>query len=468
MKTYAKKQIPSRQTIPAKSRWSGIRNAEYRNDIRSILQPYRENEDQTSMNDHRAQEPTIGSSGSSKSKAYQGNIHRIAQRGVTGNFSAIPYLHQIQRSFGPSNDLSGVKAYTGRQAAAANQCIGSDAYTTGENIAFGVTPSLRTAAHEAAHVVQQRAGVQLSDGIGQPGDKYERHANQVADDVVAGRSAESYLDMYKNNENYQTIERFGSIQFWGKEHKDFTRKAIKTWNENNPKGTFMHIGEGIEDRMIKCSDDPDRTGRAYDRLIAGHIADERIYIDFILDTRKKRIEKYKKADKNEKKRMEDMANASRYPSEGPSHGEGKRPAYGSGGSEYNHKYMMSQINIANNFSKGHSDFITYLGAGQLGDAMHCAQDRGSHCEGNRYQGHDDIKDKLGLGDPHYDTDDTSLNTLGVKKASELSDQVLEEYAKLRSRHKDTMKDTMINALDKFSRGEWLPGYGPVIPKSRKY
>lgn len=53
---------------------------------------------------------------------------------------------------------------------------------------------LHTAAHEAAHVVQQRGGVALKDGVGAPGDRYEQHADAVADRVVQGRSAEGLLD----------------------------------------------------------------------------------------------------------------------------------------------------------------------------------------------------------------------------------------------------------------------------------
>ena len=55
-------------------------------------------------------------------------------------------------------------------------------------------PDLHTAAHEAAHVVQQRAGVQLKSIDGGASDPYEQHADAVADAVVAGRSAESLLD----------------------------------------------------------------------------------------------------------------------------------------------------------------------------------------------------------------------------------------------------------------------------------
>jgi len=45
-------------------------------------------------------------------------------------------------------------------------------------------------------VVQQRAGVQLKGGVGETGDAYERHADDVAALVVQGKSAESLLDRY--------------------------------------------------------------------------------------------------------------------------------------------------------------------------------------------------------------------------------------------------------------------------------
>ena len=61
-------------------------------------------------------------------------------------------------------------------------------------IAFKGTPDLHTASHEAAHVVQQRAGVDLSNGVGRQGDKYETQANAVADRVVSGKSAEDLLN----------------------------------------------------------------------------------------------------------------------------------------------------------------------------------------------------------------------------------------------------------------------------------
>ncbi|HMG54417.1 MAG TPA: DUF4157 domain-containing protein, partial [Kofleriaceae bacterium] len=106
---------------------------------------------------------------------------------------ALPHLATIQASFG-RHDVTGVSAHTGGEATAANQAMGAEAYASGNSVAFASgSPSLHTAAHEAAHVVQQRGGVQLKGGVGQAGDSYERHADAVADLVVQGKSAEGVL-----------------------------------------------------------------------------------------------------------------------------------------------------------------------------------------------------------------------------------------------------------------------------------
>jgi Domain of unknown function (DUF4157)/Microbial transglutaminase len=89
--------------------------------------------------------------------------------------------------------VTGVRAHTDGAAAGANAEMGSQAYARGNDVAFGGAPDLHTAAHEAAHVVQQRAGVQLKGGVGERGDAYERHADAVADTVVAGGSSEALL-----------------------------------------------------------------------------------------------------------------------------------------------------------------------------------------------------------------------------------------------------------------------------------
>jgi len=122
-------------------------------------------------------------------------VHEAAGLGIGGASGKLPHLEAVQRSFG-RHDVTRVVAHTGAQATAGAQAMGAAAFTMGDRVAFAGSADLRTAAHEAAHVVQQRAGVQLTGGVGEAGDAYERHADQVADKVVRGESAEALLDRY--------------------------------------------------------------------------------------------------------------------------------------------------------------------------------------------------------------------------------------------------------------------------------
>jgi len=71
--------------------------------------------------------------------------------------------------------------------------MSADAFAVGNSVAFRTSPDLHTAAHEAAHVVQQRQGLSLSAGVGVAGDEYEQQADAVADAVVQRRSAAPLL-----------------------------------------------------------------------------------------------------------------------------------------------------------------------------------------------------------------------------------------------------------------------------------
>jgi hypothetical protein len=122
-------------------------------------------------------------------------VRELAMRGVSGAGGRLPHFETIRRSFG-RHDVSGVRAHVGGAAKDASSAIGASAYAIGENVAFGSTPDLRTSAHEAAHVMQQRAGVDLPGGVGQSGDRYEQHADAVARSVTQGRSAEHLLDAH--------------------------------------------------------------------------------------------------------------------------------------------------------------------------------------------------------------------------------------------------------------------------------
>ena len=152
-------------------------------------------------------------------------VHQAAEQGISGASSQMPHLDAIQASFG-DHDVSNVQAHTGSEAAAANQAIGSEAYATGDHVAFGGggAPSLHTAAHEAAHVVQQRGGVQLKGGVGAVGDPYEQQADAVADRVVQGKSAVDILDQASGGGSPGVQRK--AIQF---AIKDDLREAMSGW-----------------------------------------------------------------------------------------------------------------------------------------------------------------------------------------------------------------------------------------------
>jgi hypothetical protein len=124
-------------------------------------------------------------------------LQETAADGVAGDAGAqLPFHSIVQQSFGPDHDVSAIRAHVGGRGGDAARQIGAEAYATGNHVAFAGAPDLHTAAHEAAHVIQQQAGVQLKGGVGEQGDSYEREADAVADAVVAGRSAAPLLAKY--------------------------------------------------------------------------------------------------------------------------------------------------------------------------------------------------------------------------------------------------------------------------------
>ncbi|HMV66684.1 MAG TPA: DUF4157 domain-containing protein, partial [Myxococcota bacterium] len=117
----------------------------------------------------------------------------MASEGVSGGGSPLPHGDRIGAAFG-DHDISGIRAHTDGKAQAAASSMGAKGFAMGQDVGFSGSPDLHTAAHEAAHVMQQQSGVQLDGGVGKPGDAYEAHADAVADAVVSGQSAEGLLD----------------------------------------------------------------------------------------------------------------------------------------------------------------------------------------------------------------------------------------------------------------------------------
>jgi hypothetical protein len=156
--------------------------------------------------------------------------HRTAARGVAGSGDLLPHFDAIQAAFG-RHDISDVRAHGGEQAAGAARSLGARAYATGSDVAFAESPDLFTAAHEAAHVVQQRGGVQLAGGFGREGDRYERHADAVADAVVRGDSAQGLLDQMAPPGGASTS---GSVQRAVQLHPD-RDDEVRVRNEETPR-----------------------------------------------------------------------------------------------------------------------------------------------------------------------------------------------------------------------------------------
>lgn len=143
--------------------------------------------------------------------------HRVAERGTSGGGRPLPHLDRIAHSFGGEHaaTVGGIRAHVGGEAAEANRALGARAYAHGDSVAFGAEPDLHTAAHEAAHVVQQRAGVHLKGGVGAAGDAYENHADAVADRVVQGQPAGDLLAPFAGGAGGDKAVQSKAVQFLG-------------------------------------------------------------------------------------------------------------------------------------------------------------------------------------------------------------------------------------------------------------
>lgn len=103
----------------------------------------------------------------------------------------LPHHEEIQAAFGPFS-LLGVRAQVGGPAAGAAEAMNADGFTNGAMVGL-LDADPWTAAHEAAHAVQQSGGLSLPGGEGHADDHNERHADAVADRVVRGQSAVDLL-----------------------------------------------------------------------------------------------------------------------------------------------------------------------------------------------------------------------------------------------------------------------------------
>ena len=102
--------------------------------------------------------------------------------------TTLPHRERISAAFG-DDQIADIKCHVGGPAGQLAAGLGAKALAVGEHIAFRNSPDLRTAAHEAAHVVQQRMGVPPGGYVGRLGDRFEREADASASAVCHGEKA---------------------------------------------------------------------------------------------------------------------------------------------------------------------------------------------------------------------------------------------------------------------------------------
>jgi hypothetical protein len=133
---------------------------------------------------------------SSRSQSDPAAVQATAAQGIAGGGDPLPHRDIIQRAFG-HHDVGAVQAHVGGEAATASRAIGAEAYATGSHVAFARAPSL----HTAAHVVQQRGGVQLKGGVG----AVEKHAVLVP--TAGGARLANQLDTVASGEEPDRAQR---------------------------------------------------------------------------------------------------------------------------------------------------------------------------------------------------------------------------------------------------------------------
>jgi hypothetical protein len=121
------------------------------------------------------------------------------------------------------HDLGDVRVHTGPAAAQAAASVDAEAFTTGDDIVLGnaaAAPGTPAGdallAHEAAHVVQQRAAGSIVPGVSAPGDATERAADALAHGTARSLTSEGAVP---------AVQRQPVI---GKEQRPIKREEVET------------------------------------------------------------------------------------------------------------------------------------------------------------------------------------------------------------------------------------------------
>ena len=165
-------------------------------------------------------------------KNLQNTPQKIAEKGLSSSESEIPHKAELEQAF--QQDFSSVKVHTGPKAKEANQQLDSEAYTLGNHIVFGTdNPSKKLVAHELTHTVQQQAGIQLTNGVSEPGDSYEQNADAVANKVSEGKPVEKLLVASKSRSSSQQVQKKEDVRTINYPDWIVTAKRDAEKQENN-------------------------------------------------------------------------------------------------------------------------------------------------------------------------------------------------------------------------------------------
>lgn len=177
---------------------------------------------------------STGASSASSGECAECKKKKTLQRSAAGNAGpgvAPPIVHQVLRSPGQpldaatrgffeprfAHDFSKVRIHADAQAAESAQSVNALAYAVGNNLVFNTgrfSPSTdagrRLMAHELAHVVQQR-GRGPAHGevlrIGEPGDPFERNADQLASGIESSPAGLSPVARRALPDTLRTLRR---------------------------------------------------------------------------------------------------------------------------------------------------------------------------------------------------------------------------------------------------------------------
>ena len=284
---------------------------------------------------------------------------------------------QAQMSETMGFDFSGVRVHSDRQADELNQKLSARAFTTGHDIFFrqgeydpGSSSGREVITHELSHVVQQNTGRVSANGSGMTvraaGDRFEQEADALAQQTKSG---------------IQRITQGNVLQRWNPEgHRTVTEKA------------FL-------DQAIRAR---------FDEATIAILKDRSPDMDFIQDQQDKmnagialsdqNIAEYKEGAKNLKKKddatLKEHLNTMWVKNELHKRNENYMRMHGEGGLYQKNQGEAASINkavttaLVNKAVGLYNAGVADEGIEILSDALHQAEDRGSHGEGEQGKGHD--------------------------------------------------------------------------------